>query len=132
MKSHTDSQSAKIKDFLQTKLEINTNTNVFKYNGIDMIHSNEYANDTSMPGNLIHKYFAWIEKTSKILTENLLQQISVYFDNDYGLFHDSTCFDPLWCVPFFLYVCACVFLESTFCLCKQVVSALKKNKQKKT
>ena len=96
LKSHTDSHSKKLKDFLKKKLEINTNTNIFKYNGFNMIHSNEYINDNTIPGNMIQKYFFWTKKISQLLTEKLSHQIQSYFDNDYMLFKKSTCFDPLW------------------------------------
>lgn len=106
VKTHETAQNERLKKFLQQRLTINSNTNEFKYNNIDMLHSNEYANDTSIQGHLIHKYFSWIYKISQLYVNNIITQTDIYF-RDYSLFNDSSCFDPrryIFCLlfPFFI------------------------------
>ena len=102
IKSHNDKfESIKLKEFFEQKLTVNSETNTFKYIGIDMTHSNEYASNVLYSGSLIQKYFGWIPRISQIFVKNLISEIDVCF-GDYLLLQNSSCFDPRKFVFFLL------------------------------
>lgn len=103
-------KSSKLKEFFEKKLTINSDTGEFKYNNIDMLHSIQYCNDSTLLGNLIQKFFKWIPKISQMYSQNILHEITLCF-NDYDLLHKSSCFDPrkfcLFAFFYTLYVSIC-------------------------
>lgn len=91
--SYTDVTIKPLKKFYDETLKIDSNQNIFQYKGLNMVHSRLYISNPSMPGTLIQKYFQWMYKNSRILTQKLQLQTQSYF-NEYSFFDNAIVFDP--------------------------------------